>query len=88
MKQHITTKQLNELSERGMEKLILWTVDDRDYNSRLSIGQMIEFLKYYGKLKQIHNTDVGMTRIEWKAEPQPTSICDALWEAVKEVLEK
>lgn len=56
MKQHITTKQLNELSEKGKERLLdYWLkhhngvghlVKDapEEYCDFLSIGQMIEFL--------------------------------------------
>ncbi|KKK49467.1 hypothetical protein LCGC14_3134760 [marine sediment metagenome] len=59
MKQHITTDQLNELSEKGKEKLLKWwkrngyrkitgTYADTGKfvytDSLLSIGQMIEFL--------------------------------------------
>ena len=52
MKQHITPKQLDELSEKGLNKLEEyrlgkdWQVNSRQYNEKmlLSIGDMIEFL--------------------------------------------
>ena len=57
MKQHITTKQLNELNEKGLLGLYKWCLDKGYYFVRedltstakvprllLSIGQMIEFL--------------------------------------------
>ena len=59
MKQHITTKQLNELSKEGKEALMDWWFAKTDQNTNqkprqrptplhhlphLSIGQMIEFL--------------------------------------------
>ena len=95
MKQHITTDQLNELSDEAKKKLFKYGVkishiclavaDDEFYENSvpyekwlplLSIGQMIEFLGDKGGAKwiKIHLDDVGP--------------CNALWEAVKEVLNK
>jgi len=67
----------------------------------LSIGQMIEFLEYHGKLGQILHllTWTGATCV-WRVtnekgipsqidgRPDFKELCDALWEAVKEELEK
>lgn len=157
MKQHITVEQLNELSEKGKEKLRKWwkpeygdyyayhrhtykgiwkysehiyidqmgydIVDptigsdnepgERDY-PLLSIGQMIEFLdddldsieyekmpdEYYGNLeypryevsicnheKHIICTECGKDKTGCYKFYSNIELCDALWEAVKEVLE-
>jgi len=135
MRQHISIKQLNELSEKGKERLRKWWKPkigdwqayrnitslieepefERDYEEYvlhimankdilplLSIGQMVEFLDEYQEkvgtdLEYIDESDydrvVGTILrryknknacdIGWKGE-----LCDALWEAVKEVLEK
>ena len=87
MKQHITVKQLDELEEK--EKLEKWCFRKRYFNSRiperlvmplLSIGQMIEFLYE-------HKYDYGDVDFLTFDDSTP-DICDALWEAVKEVLEQ
>lgn len=53
MKQHISVKQLNELSEKGFDKLVEWwekklnrrVSKDKEYiASATTIGEMIEFL--------------------------------------------
>jgi len=63
----------------------------------LSIGQMIEFLFDNDYGPQIHSND---TAFYWTVEPEKkldcwkkdkyenSELCDALWEAVKEILEK
>ncbi|HEC67024.1 MAG TPA: hypothetical protein ENI23_17240 [bacterium] len=110
MKQHISTKQLEELSEKGKKKLWKWwkpqrgdiylvhdeyekedglnwsteVYDGEDLSDRvafpaLSIGEMIEFLG--GDIFVIAMDIVGKKR--GKLE-----LADALFEAVKEVLEK
>ena len=106
MKQHITLSQLNELSEKGKEKLRKWWKPEEgdmcvtntgyevfigehvDYERfqafmadlpLLSIGQMIEFLEVHG------NDCYTVFDIWWHMKME---LCDALWEAVKEVLEK
>lgn len=83
MKQHITQKQLEELDEFDRIKI---------KNQCLSIGQMIEFLdEEYGSWKldswqdwEIVNTQENKNIVLAKND----ELCDALWEAVKEVLEK
>ena len=132
MKQHITVDQLNELSEKGKDKLRKWyrpqvgdmyfitwfdnkigswTQEEFDLISRganldhngdinyfrwpfLSIGQMIEFLD-----EQVNGLVLDFTLIngcvdgnayingETLSTLNPKQFCDALWEAVKEVLE-
>lgn len=118
MKQHITVKQLDELSKRGKKKVWKWC-EDRDYLVEsvifhrehkkvheksevilplLSIGQMIEFLA--GKYKDLHfqKAEFGRWDIlncysdvkhKWSLPLQSSSkLCDALWEACQEALEK
>jgi hypothetical protein len=97
MKQHITVDQLNELSKRSRDKLEeymsikgYWTTTM--FHLGPSIGQMIEFLDehidhrfgdnwwnelFYG------DYDGGIYLREENKE-----ISDALWEAVKEILNK
>jgi len=98
MKQHITEEQLNELSEKGMERLLNWL--NRHYpfdinNSKeiaiaeqgLSIGQMIEFLEenddsiYVDSDGQKYND-----KIAYVSGIRGATLCDDLWEAVKDVL--
>ena len=128
MKQHITTKQLNELSEKEREKLrkwwkpkdgnfysvmekdkfmggdVLYGLSDVDWlkenNSLplLSIGQMIEFLveKQDKGWRDLHiemlhdrwgvGTCYDNDIPKWKFKNDKGELCDALWEAVKEVL--
>jgi len=136
MKQHITIDQLNELSDKGKEKLRKWWKPDirdwrmvtcigtkhfefkyenfmkpedeanKDYIKwiknnglpLLSIGQMIEYLKkecikypdkFYKMDNQVYSLMLAMSDIrkinviDWQGE-----LCDSLWEAVKENLEK
>lgn len=87
MKQHITTKQLNELSKKGKERLRVWQRErglitnsywylNRKGFGLPSIGQMIEFLYNKGFKGELNDA------INLKAE----GLCDALWEACKEIL--
>jgi len=146
MKQHITIKQLNELSEKGKERLRKWWkpageggevyVSDNKtfiycpacsgeyhpmekgttrkypsglvekYYPLLSIGQMIEFLRKenpmffltrvncHGEMVWSVNSCVCPATTT-KSEKEATRIhnkhrelADALWEAVKEILER
>lgn len=85
MKQHITVEQLNELGDKREDKLIEWR--DRTKQEQksllLSIGQMIEFLSKDGlwKYPPLVYDKAGDEAIEIN------KLCDALWEAVKKVLE-
>ena len=97
MKQHITEEQLGELSEKGMEKWFdfLWnTVLKKDTfrgttNSEIieltTIGQMIEFLdeNEIWFQKDEKSWDVW---VQYQGAYTKKELCDALWEAVKEVL--
>lgn len=101
MKQHITKEQFGELSEEGQVRLRAWVNECRwvsvplgkvylDYYPMplLSIGQMIEFLdEHRDELdqpwwKQFFTWDYGTV------DGYDGEFCDALWEAVKQVLEK
>ena len=90
MKQHLTSKDLKELSEKQRGILSKWVAE---YNKRigsyspldsildtnepeLNIGQMIEFLVIDYEFKE-----------QWLLFSRPLELCDDLWEAVKEVLE-
>ena len=103
MKQYITIEQVNELSNKGKEKLIQYLFPDdyfgnimeriADVPNILSIGRMIEFLDEYRRIIELENgTGLVIDReviikgkvICWYKK----ELCDALWEAVREVLEK
>lgn len=147
MKQHITIDDLNQLSEKGKERLRKWwkpilggptaihilenynfdgyknknyweeriVYDDQEYAyfnfeekmdggtnvietfPLLSIGQMIEFLDEHDAFPEIgYDTRTGFPDIslkKWGVELSGqqgdfnnNELCDALWEAVKEVL--
>ena len=123
MKQHITVEQLNELSEKGKEKLRKWWkpivgdwFDDDGYmriipddetkgafvlNSfhtpLLSIGQMIEFLDFGNDFSIEYEESNDSWRIYWglpkkqykSGNPYGDSeLCDSLWEACREILDK
>jgi len=85
MKQHITIEQLNELSDEQWVRLKKWNKD----MSLLSIGQMIEFLDeeddYFKTWYRQGKSKISKEcrTFEWLYD---TELCNALWEAVKEVL--
>ena len=99
MKQHITSKQLNELSKVGLEKLAQYCKDKSWGPSCLmSIGQMIEFLGdklldisapwEHAKKGYRNHWSVGLlneSKIAGKDFNQK-ELADALWEACKEIL--
>jgi len=89
MKQHITVKQLNELSEKGKKRLRKWWDKDEQYVKHyplplLSIGQMIEFLV---KNDAFDDNWQGSVILPCRFD-EINKLCDALFSAVKEVLEK
>lgn len=111
MKQHITHRQLEELTYKEMEKLRTWwlgTVDSGYYSALvdaffedgqfpkippLPIGKMIEFLSTFATRDFERIEFEGTNWIvsfgdQWKGEPlhKRIKLCDALWEAVKEVV--
>jgi len=103
MKQQINTDQFNELNDKQKRELELWCFTNSYFTRlavpgeparftdtktfinyvlnpiELSIGQMIEFLDddYINVLYQYDNGNPAFA----------TSVCDALWQAVKEELE-
>lgn len=86
MKQHITTEQLNELSEKADTKLRKWGVEHTSCwmfsadRTTPNIGDMIEFLLDRSTGSWFVNHDIGNAVSE--------DMCDTLWEYTKEVLEK
>ena len=114
MKQHITAKQLNELGEKGKDRLrkwwepeegnwyldedecqmVVWCCEDDVKETDLpllSIGQMIEFLGEKWK-DELFVSDWADSSIGTYYLPvrkiYEGKLCDTLWQAVKEVLEK
>jgi len=92
MKQNITPEQLIELSFEAGAILTKWArergkpvgIDD---DLRLSIGQMIEFLDDNG-VDLLHALNCEVPAYDFSSEYiyEARDWCDALWEAVKEVL--
>ena len=87
MKQNITSEQMNELSIVGKTKLCRWCKGKfslkKDEAKRLSIGDMVEFL--YESRKHYWNMEIGNYP---NSEIHPGQLCDYLWEACKEILER
>ena len=103
MKQHIDLSDLESLSEKGKEKLREWAGNKQieaiesagyqvkiygnndDFTPLLSIGQMIEFLNT--RAMTIQNYKTGW-KLEHNYDYASDELCDSLWAAVKEELEK
>lgn len=90
MKQHITEIQLSELTHDGLDKLHQFCnkhnyyIQDNGYKKPLlSIGQMIEFLGEDWYLDIFTANDIGDVLKMYESQ-----VCDALWKATKEELEK
>ena len=95
MKQHIEPSQLNELSDKGKEKLreadmkFGWDAKG-SYLPLLSIGQLIEFLNEHTK----YEFHIMKRLVDWKIVYEERhygkiigeELADSLWEACKEVL--
>ena len=96
VKQEITQKQFMELNKERADVVIGWLSNRGYYDTgevHLTIGRMIEFL-----FSKVPNTAMGamyqMNFLRWQVifgnppkEFYGVGFCDALWEAVKEVLE-
>jgi hypothetical protein len=84
VKQNITVEQLNELSKEQKDKLFRWmySVKMETPCIAMSIGQMIEFLEEHDGIPLWER--LKMISDSWKTRNE--ELCDALWEAVKEVL--
>lgn len=80
MKQHITEEQLGELTREQSLKLSGFIYECGTV--LLTIGQMIEFLRDSGGLG---SDDFGRVTLPDNGK---NDICDDLWEAVKEELNK
>jgi len=81
MKQHITKKQWDELSEEQQYELESQDFDGKHY-WHITIGQMIEFLGYKWQFIICYHSSFGDIAL------RPDNICDALWESVKYKLKK
>ena len=101
MKQEITKEQFNELSGQAQERLLQW-VQEKHYDPFLTMGQLLEFLDEYrqhrygidpvatddmshGWMVKVYAPDVQKGFWYGTANQE---LCDALWEAVKEVVEQ
>lgn len=111
MKQHITIKQLNELSDKQIEEYLIWyrplgTIlfnwsNGNEYPAPeaaiavgTTIGRMIEFLDEYSSDFEMIKKDEDKWAVDWYWDidsqeyynvKKCSELCDALWEAVKEV---
>lgn len=85
MKQHISLSDLNQLSDKGKDaywqysKLNNWRKPDSDYDL-WSIGQLIQFLWEH----KYEPEDWEMLTFD----DSTPMLCDDLWMAVKDILEK
>ena len=99
MKQHIDKSQWDELSDE--QKCLFWGKENDNWNRVIvkdklpSIGQMIEFLgdDWYEKLFVAQKKDGvcdehSCNSIEYLEKLYEGELADALWEAVKEKLNK
>ena len=102
MKQNITEEELSQLSQQGKDNLLKYLKQKHIYNSDsstngwLSIGQMIEFLDEQGDYVY-SKQDIGGTTLnrywtirlrgEKRNKFGRKELCDALFKAVKEILE-
>ena len=86
MKQRITRTQVNSLSKKQLDRYCDYC-DKKEIGSevspRMNIGEMIEFL---GKdwWKDLFTWDYG--EVNHFDQFEDIELCDALWEALKEVL--
>jgi len=102
MKQNITIEQLDELTPTGFITLEKWKVDHGygvfpyyengrlAHKRTMTIGHMIQFLNEHGKLDIEKKEEVtgSWFRICFgeRLIDDEDELCDALWEACKEVL--
>lgn len=96
MKQYITKTQSNELSKKGKTTLIKWhhdkslMINPPNVVPLLSIGQMIEFI--YQHATVIVESEERMSPWQgWdlnKGQYKELELVDALWEWVKDILER
>lgn len=91
MKQHITVGQLQELTEKQLSKLDEWS----NNKPVRSIGQMVEYLDEHRDMNDFVPLAIDKGEFEWhvysvsdKPSFRSVELCDALWSAVKETLNK
>lgn len=101
MKQNITIKQWNELSNIQKEKMKLWQIKNNwdlsgEADMIINIGQMIEFLYSKKTINNFHTLDNCMVSNKYKgwhlvynrSTIEKDELCNALWIAVKKELDK
>lgn len=87
MKQHITNEQFYDLSEEKRDVLEKWLIDRGYKNEKLTIGLMIEFLESdFFELGRFSADEFQVTMMDMTKQYVKRELCDALWEAVKELL--
>ena len=87
MKQYITVEQLEECE--NPRRLMDW-MTSHNYGLLPNIGQMIEFLDENYRKENLFVWAIDRSKDKWELysqEHESVELCDALWEAVKEVLE-
>ena len=92
MKQHITCDQYEEI---GSKKMIKTFGDDGYGFSDITIGRMIEFLdetkqyQFITKIDCCGTSTWSVNTMVCNSDKQHSQqLCDALWEACKEILNK
>lgn len=102
MKQNITVEQLSELSEKAQQRYLqaftgkdgsdfIGHISGRIIHSLTNIGQMIEFLQQYSKMEMVWNRVINLWEYKRSYRDEMKTygeLVDALWNSVKEVLEK
>ncbi|SRR5258706_1882145 len=98
MKQNITYQQLDELTKKQSDKFCGWILDHgyEDNSFCASVGEMIEFLEYAEIMPPAEpGPDIwGPNDAKWEVQLRDEGVfysfelCDALFKAVKQVLEK
>jgi len=94
MKQYITVEQAKEINELNAKtRFELGFRNGRDYIDvarELTIGKMIEILKEYGNIEGFYTSTehsiVTLYNDNGANHFDECNLCDALWEAVKEVI--
>lgn len=81
MKQNINSQQLNELTESQLDNFSKWIIS-KGYVGFLKIGQIIEFLGEDWFTDLFYGDWDGSVNKDHTNE----SLCDDLWEAMKEKL--
>lgn len=102
MKQHITPKQLNEITEEQFYNLFDEIVKRKDWakyhHKKMTIGKMIEVLTNNSitvdiKITSMDTEDgnngfVVINNVFYGKAYKSKELCDALWDAVKDVVKE